>query len=716
MKKTDILDEGHNCWRVVPCERAAFLIDGQAYFSTVAATIRRARKAVYIIGWDVDSRILLERGEKGLPDGLPAALGPFLNELVSRSKELNIYVLDWDFAILYALEREPLPIFKFGWRTHRRLHFKLDGKHPVGASHHQKVVVVDDRVAFCGGFDLASGRWDRPAHAVEDPLREDDGKSYRPFHDVQLMVDGEAAQALGELARERWQRATGEVLMAPGVKEDPWPEEVAADLERMRVGILRTEPTCNDREAVCEVKNFYLDAIAAARQSIYIENQYFTAYEVGEALKQRLAGDAGPEVVLVLPQQCSGWLEKGTMGVLQARLLQRLQQADRHGRLRVYYPTREGLGEEGINVHAKVLVVDDRLVRIGSSNLNNRSMGFDSECDLVIEANGEDRLRQGILAFRDRLLAEHLGAESAEVAKAIREQGTLRGAIEALNRRDRRLEPLAMKVEPWLDSLVPDSRLIDPEKPITLNEMAEMLAPSEVGRPESMWRDRKKLVFAALVVGAFGLAALWRWTPMANWLDVEAMATWGGFFRDSAAAPLIVVAVYLLGGFILVPVTLLILVTAMVFGPVVGFAYSLAGSLTSALATFVIGRLLGRERVRTMAGEKVNRISRYLTRRGLLTVTTVRIVPVAHFSLVNLVAGASRIQARDFFFGTLLGMTPGIIAISLFEEGLLNALKHPDWTNLLLLTLVVAAVLGGSWLLRCWLQRKGVGRDGGDDD
>src|SRR6185437_9244660 len=114
-------------------------------------------------------------------------------------------ILSWDFAMLYAFEREWLPVYKLDWRTHRRLHFRLDGRHPPGASHHQKVVVIDDAVAFVGGFDLAHRRWDMPAHRANEPRRVDPyGATYAPFHDVQLAVDAEAARALGDLARERW--------------------------------------------------------------------------------------------------------------------------------------------------------------------------------------------------------------------------------------------------------------------------------------------------------------------------------------------------------------------------------------------------------------------------------------------------------------------------------------------------------------------------------
>ncbi len=717
MKNPGILQEGKNCWRIAPCERAAFLVDGEAYFRVLAQTLCRARQAVYIIGWDIDSRIRLVRDEEQSVLGdLPPELGAFLDALAARREGLHIYVLDWDFAMLYALEREPLPIFKFGWGTHKRLHFKMDDKHPIGASHHQKLVVVDDRVAFCGGFDLASARWDTPEHAPDDPRRQDNGTTYGPFHDVQLMVDGEAAKVLGELARERWRRASGKKLKAPKkVEHDPWPEGLEADLERAAVGILRTDPACDGRRQVCEVKDFYLAAIAAAQSAIYIENQYFTAHAVGKAVAERLAEQDGPEVVLVLPRECSGWLEQGTMGVLRTRMLRRLKEADRHGRLKVYYPTREGLVDNVINVHAKVLVVDDVLVRIGSSNLNNRSMGFDSECDLAIEAGGEEPLRRAIAGFRHRLLGEHLGVKAETVAAAIEERGSLIAALEGLRGGERSLEPLEPRIDEWLDELVPDSQIIDPERPVTLDQLIEQLAPSEFETPRKKEKSRKGLAFGLILVAALVLAALWRWTPLGEWLDLEALSAWGRSVRHSPIAPLVALAAFVAGGFILVPVTLLILASALAFGPVFGFIYALGGGLASALSTYAIGRMLGRDRVRELAGGKLNRISRSLAKRGLLAVTAIRLVPVAPFTVVNLVAGASHIRPRDFALGTLAGMVPGTLAITLFEEGLVNALKNPQLGNYLILGGVIAAAVAGGWLLRRWLQRRGMAPEGKPD-
>ena len=269
-----ILAPGRNCWRVERARRMAFLIDGAAYFRAVREAVREARHSLFILGWDIDSRMRLV--PQGARDGYPERLGDFLNAVVARRRGLRACVLSWDFAMLYALEREWLPVYKLDWRTHRRLTFRLDARHPLGASHHQKVIVVDDRVAFVGGFDLTQRRWDTSEHAMDEPLRRDpDGKPYAPFHDVQALVDGDVARALGELCRDRWRRAG--CRNAPPVADpdehDPWPASCTPDVTNVDVGIARTEPAYGGSPGIAEVRELHLDALASARRHIFMENQ-----------------------------------------------------------------------------------------------------------------------------------------------------------------------------------------------------------------------------------------------------------------------------------------------------------------------------------------------------------------------------------------------------------------------------------------------------------
>jgi phospholipase D1/2 len=461
METSRICVEGKNCCSISWANRVAFLVDGEVYFSALTSTFERAQRFIFISGWQLDSRLCLNPRNAASP-----RFGDFLHDLVRRNRKLRIYVLLWDFAMIYAADREIIPLYAHPWRTHRRIHFRLDSSHPLGASHHQKIVVIDNAVAFSGGLDIAEHRWDTPDHLPRDPHRVDSfGRLYPPYHDVQLMVDSDAATALGDLVRERWRRATGKRLrVTAGRSGDPWPSGVTPDLQHVPVAISRTEPAYDGRQEVREVESLYLDSIRHARRFIYLENQYLSSSAIGNALAARLQEKDGPEIIMVLPQETSEWLEQVSMAVLRSRLLRRLRAADRFGRLHVYYPVLQDENVQ-VRVHSKVCFIDDRLLRVGSANLNNRSMGLDTECDLAVEAE-EPATGNSIASLRNRLLAEHLGVSPERVAKEHSAERSLVRAIEKLRGGKRTLGVLDGSVSPALDDMIPAAAIIDPERPL----------------------------------------------------------------------------------------------------------------------------------------------------------------------------------------------------------------------------------------------------------
>ena len=181
----------------------------------------------------------------------------------------------------------------------------------------------------------------------------------------------------------------------------------------------------------------------------------------------------GPEIVLVNPERADGWLEQKAMDSARARLWRSIGECDPNRRFRIYHPFTEG--GTAIYVHAKIMIVDDRVLRVGSSNWNNRSLRLDTECDIALDsarpANGAAAAKIGSL--RSRLMAEHLGVEPDEVERAFAETGSLIATVERLRGAGRTLRPYRPPELSAVEETIADNEILDPEGP---DEMFEPLA------------------------------------------------------------------------------------------------------------------------------------------------------------------------------------------------------------------------------------------------
>ncbi|MEO6093857.1 MAG: phospholipase D-like domain-containing protein [Novosphingobium sp.] len=463
-------------WRYARATRAHLVVDAADYFEIAREAMYKARQSVFLIGWDFDTRIRLAGGRRwwnrARREHYPARLGAFAVWLVRRRLRVRLRVLVWNFGAIKFFLRGTMIVDLLRWRKNRGISIRLDSAHPVGCSHHQKIVTIDDKVAACGGIDMTGDRWDTPEHRDDDPRRRrPSGRHYGPWHDVTMLMEGDAANALADLGRERWRNACGETLLPCRTQaESPWPDRVEAEFENVEIGISRTRAAWRDLPEVREIEALFVEQIARARRFVYAETQYFASRRIAEAIAHRLAEPDPPEFLLINPLSAHGWLEQTAMDGARVRLLHSVLAHDHARRFHIFMPyTAHGAP---IYVHAKLTIVDDEVLRVGSANMNNRSMGLDTECDVFLDAARPANAHIGpaIERIRHRLLAEHCGLEPDDIGGLIERAGSMAAMIEAAPRHRKRLNRFELRPLSDAEKALADSSLLDPERPAEIFE------------------------------------------------------------------------------------------------------------------------------------------------------------------------------------------------------------------------------------------------------
>ncbi len=365
-------------------------VDGGTALPAIAEAVRSARTSVHLAGWFFSPDFELAR------NGDRTVLVDLLAETVARG--VDVRVLAWAGA--------PLPLFRPGRRlvTQTLEAFRQAGVHAAGDAHerplhchHEKLAIVDGSVAFVGGIDLTDldgDRFDRTVHPPRDGIG---------WHDAATRLHGPAVADVAAHFALRWHAVTGERL-------DPTPPPAAAGA--LELQLLRTVP-----ERIYDalphgdfsLLQAYTGALRAARHLIYLENQFLWSPEIVEILAGHLRRPPSDEfrLVLVLPAHPSsgGDDTRGQLGVLRA--------ADVDRRLLACTIVAHGAGPpQPVYVHAKVGVVDDRWLTVGSANLNEHSLFNDTEVNVACD--------DAALATttRQRLWAEHLETDVAAIAAA----------------------------------------------------------------------------------------------------------------------------------------------------------------------------------------------------------------------------------------------------------------------------------------------------------
>jgi phospholipase D1/2 len=399
-------------------------------------------------------------------------------------------------------------------------------------------------------------------------------------------------------------------------------------------------------------------------------------------------------VLIVAPKLHSSWLESQAMQNGRGAFIDCFSDVGVADRIRFVYPvSRSGNKEAAVMVHSKLLVVDDRILRIGSANLNNRSMGADSECDLIFEA-ATDEHRDFIISVRRRLIAHFCGLDEETIAH---NEPRLFALLDDVSKADGAAKTLRKVESSVLTSTLANmvQPVADPELPLHLERAASR-----------MWTTKTIIGIVAIAVGLLGLGMAWSYTSLSNYADTGHVSALLSAYSQSVWGPPLAIAAFVLGGLVIFPVLVLIAATAAALGPWLGFVSAMVGVFLSALVLFAIGRVLGRERLQRLLGRRAARIQERVVGKGILAVVVIRMIPIAPFSVVNVVAGASTLPLRDFLVGTLLGMTPGILAMAVLGAQIADLARNASWTNMLLLVLAFLGWLGicaGAQFVATWL-------------
>ena len=492
-----ILKSGSNCMGIFQTRETGVLIDACDYYRAFYHAAAKAKSYLLLAGWQFDSEVRLLRGDDEREAASEVRFLDFLELLCDANPQLEIYILAWDFSAVFSLEREWFQNIIFNWTTNARIHYHFDSVHASGATHHQKFVIADGAIAFVGGMDICSSRWDDRRHLKENPERVDiDGTLYGCYHDIQSYHTGPVVKVLLDLFVKRWADSGGEALKLPtadGVTS--FIPAQAFHLPSQQVAISRTQahtPQTGQKQ-IHEIRHLFVDAIMSADRLVYLENQYFSSQAIYWSLIARMTLPDRPriQIVMMLPDRLP-LTEELFLGLPQMKMIRSLQQvAEKTGHtLNVYSSAQLDHGNRKMTfIHSKLLLIDDRFLTVGSANATNRSMGLDTELNVSWEADNPDEqgeLVTAIRRLRASLLAEHAGLYGSNEEQRFENVNSLTRHLDCLvddhEARLCRYQPdPSLEKSDWPDALEPVARVVDPEKPIDNEYIYESLSKSELG-------------------------------------------------------------------------------------------------------------------------------------------------------------------------------------------------------------------------------------------
>ena len=703
-----IFKQGENCWATSQASFATPLIDCGNYYKALHSAILKAKHSIFIVGWDIDSRIRLLRGEDEANSEAPSVVSDLLAWKAEQNPDMKIYLLRWDSSLAFFAQREMWAKEVWDEKTPDNVLTELDDTIPMGGSQHQKIIVIDDELVFSGGMDISTNRWDTRDHPIESEERNGPDGPYTPLHDVQIVSAGPVVARFSELVRWRWLRVAEEkpITIREDAKTDidaplpeAWPEDYAPWFRKVDCALARTIPFMDEVEPVQEVRHMLLDLISEAERIIYIENQFTSRQEIAEALNRRMKEKPDLHVVVVSSYEPKGKFECEAFWAGRIEFKKILEKGvDPERVVMTYSSITDEHGQHATKrIHSKVMTIDDRYAVIGSSNISNRSMSLDTEIDMVLFGNNEENRRE-VARIRNDLLAEHTGRTVEQVAALMEEPNPVRALMEGQLAHGYVLTQVHDEI--FTDQETGQnffSRLSDPEEPLIppLPTLGGEAMPIRNPRRRTIMIGIGVMVIAALA------AALVIASQFIPWLSTDNINAFLEESRGTYFALPTVLMVYVVGGFFFFPVTVMSLAVSAIFGPIWGPLYGILGALLSSASMFGVGKVAGNAGLRKIGGPKVEAVDAKLKTSGIVGVAAIRMLPIAPFSLVNLVAGISSIGLMQFLVGTFLGMFPPMIAKGLVGDSITQIFRNPSPET-------ISYLVGGIvlWGLMIWGSQK----------
>jgi uncharacterized membrane protein YdjX (TVP38/TMEM64 family) len=521
-----------------------------------------------------------------------------------------------------------------------------------------------------------------------------------------MVSSGPVVADFAQLVRWRWQRVAEETPI--NIREDAridenaplpeaWPEDYPPLFENVECALARTIPFMDEVEPAQEVRHMLLDLIGEAESVIYIENQFTTRQEIAEALNKQLKLKPNLSVIIVSSYEPKGKFECEAFWASRIEFKAILEKGIDSERVKLTYSSIEDMqGRKAYKrIHSKVMTIDNKYLVIGSSNLSNRSMTLDTEIDTVLFGNSKDN-QACIEQVRNDLLAEHTGRDIDAMPEIFNSQYPVEALMQGQIAHGYVLTEVRDEV--FTEHSVKNvfRSLSDPEEPL-------ISVPTFDGDALPARNPKRRSIMILIGVAIIAvLGGLMFWASQSiPWLSSDSINAFLEKSRGTYFALPTVLLVYVVGGVLFFPVTVLSLAVAAIFGPIWGPIYGIMGALMSSAIMFGVGKLSGNAGLRKIGGPKVAAVDQKLKRSGVVGVAAIRMLPIAPFSLVNLVAGISSIGIFQFLVGTFLGMFPPMIAKGLVGDSIAQIWQSPSIET-------ISYLVGGIilWGLMIWGSQK----------